>query len=775
MKEIRLILPKTETSLPEVLMHGKNRNGDEVAVNRKYFTQNGLPWFPITGEFHFSRFPSEYWKEELQKIKAGGLDTVATYVFWIHHEEMEGRFRWDGRYDLKRFITLCGEVGLKVILRIGPWDHGEVRNGGYPDWLFQKTKAPGTNDPEYFKYSRKLYAEIYNQVKTLLYKDNGPIIGIQIDNEYGHCHGLGGDEGREHMLTLKKMAMETGFDVPLYTATGWGGAVVVEGELLPVMAAYVEGAWEQHIDKVPPNINFVFTSVRDDLSVGSDLAATRFHESTYNMERYPFATCELGGGMQSCYQRRPIITADDTEAMAFVKLGSGAVMLGYYMYQGGTNPVGELSTFQESRATGFPNDLPRLSYDYQAPLGEYGQSNPSYHALRRLHLFARSQEAILTKSSCYIPQDKEIRPDDPSALRCAVRYLGDTGFLFVNTYQHNLEMEPQENLNFSVAVEGEIIAFPEISLRPGQWRMLPFNQRLGGVTLKCATMQPLTSLAHQGEEYYFYYGEPGQQIEYHFDRKTVKKVVSGDVKAEDALQMAIGQEFGDGNSILDPIILENAQGSRIHIVTLTKQQASRFNLYELNGETYAMISEMDLFVDDQQIQGVSAGKPKAAVLAFPQLLDDQKLHAYAVKEKISIFSQYQLEWTAVEPKVTIEEKGMSAEGHMQYRISAEHDFMSGCGDVFLDIDFEGDIAEITRNGELMADCFYSGLTWRIGLKRFSQLLGSGEWILDISPLYRDAYVYLDKWPEMKDGKALKLVQYSVVPEYRIFQEEQMMA
>ena len=105
---------------------------------------------------------------------------------------------------------------------------------------------------------------------------------------------------------------------------------------------------------------------------------------------------------------------------------------------------------------------------------------------------------------------------------------------------------------------------------------------------------------------------------------------------------------------------------------------------------------------------------------------------------------------------------------MQYRISADLDFMNGCSDVYLYIDFEGDVAEITRDGELMADYFYTGLTWRIGLKRFTKQLSSGEWILDISPMYKDAYVYLDKWPEMRDGKALGLVRYSVVPEYRIF-------
>jgi len=768
MKEINIKLPLVEPKEQEILMSGKNKNGEVISVNRKYFTKNGLPWFPITGEFHYSRYPSEYWKEALQKAKAGGLDTIATYVFWIHHEEIEGQFKWHGRYDLNKFICLCGEVGLNVILRIGPWDHGEIRNGGYPDWLFEKTKAPGTNDPEYLKYSKRLYTQIYNQVKSLLYKDNGPIIGIQIDNEYGHCHGLKGDEGREHMMTLKKMAVEVGFDVPFYTATGWGGAIVVEGEYLPVMAAYVEGSWEQHIDVVPPNINFVFTSVRDDLSVGSDLADNKQFAPSYDINNYPFATCELGGGMQCSYQRRPIITKEDTEAMAFTKLGSGAIMLGYYMYQGGTNPMGELTTLQESRATGFPNDLPKLTYDYQAPLSEYGLRNLSYHALRRLHLFAKDQEDILTQSTVVIPDDKKVRPDDPSSLRYAVRYFGKTGFLFVNNYQHNLKMEPKENLKFSVEVDNEVIHFPTVHLKSGEWRLLPFNQDLCGIKLKCATMQPLTSLQVGDDAYYFYYGQPNQDIEYRFDSTTFKVVLSGHMQNNEEGLAIVKQAFHKDNSILEPIVLENHSGKKIHIITLTKQQASELNKVELKGVPYIVISEADTYVDDEQIQVVSLANDEATVLAFPRLPNDQKLCEYETGLRNSLFHSYKVKWVPAEPRVYLNKIGISPEGHLQYEIKADEGFMDGCSDVFLNIDFEGDIAEITQDGELKADWFYIGLTWKIGLKRFSKDLTKGKWVLDISPLSKDAYVYLDKWPDMENGKAMRLVDYKTVPEYKLF-------
>lgn len=767
MKDINIKLPLAKARNPENYMKGQNKAGEVVSVNREHFSKNGQPWFPITGEFHFTRYPSEHWKEALQRCKAGGLDMIATYVFWIHHEEIEGQFKWNDRYDLKNFITLCGEVGLKVILRIGPWDHGEVRNGGYPDWLLEKVNAPGTNDPDYFKYSQRLYEEIFNQVKDLLFKDNGPIIGIQIDNEYGHCHGLRGEEGREHMMTLKKMAVETGFDVPFYTATGWGGAVVVEGEYLPLMAAYVEGSWEQHIDVVPPNINYVFTSVRDDISVGSDFTNNQQFSPSYDINNYPFATCELGGGMQGSYQRRPIITKEDTEAMAFVKLGSGAIMLGYYMYQGGTNPPGELTTLQETRATGSPNDLPKLTYDYQAPLGEYGQSNPSYRALRRLHLFAKDQEDILTQSTIILPNDKEIRPDDPSTLRYSIRYLGNTGFIFINNYQHNFKLESQENLNFKVEIDNEVIHFPTIHLQSGEWRLLPFNQELGGVKLKCATVQPLASLQVDGDTYYFYYGEVGHEIEYRFDSATVKEVISGNSQVNEDGLTVIKQSYNTDNTILAPIVIENQKGAKINIITLTKEQASQLNRVEINGNPYIVISEEDTYMDGEQLQVVSLGKEEVTVLTFPSLPCDQKLSGYMTDSSAGIFTAYSVKWVPAKPDVLLKKIGVTKEGHLQYELQVEEGFMEGCSDVFLNIDFEGDIAEITQDGKLKADWFYTGLTWKVGLKRFAKELSKGKWVLDISPLTEGSYIYLSKWPKMLDGKAMSVVDYKVVPEYRI--------
>src|SRR5215469_10932761 len=95
----------------------KNTNGDEISLNSRSLLLNGKPWFPVMGEFQYSRVPENEWRDELLKTKAGGVDIISTYVFWIHHEEVQGKWDWTGQRDLKKFIRTCNDVGLKVIVR----------------------------------------------------------------------------------------------------------------------------------------------------------------------------------------------------------------------------------------------------------------------------------------------------------------------------------------------------------------------------------------------------------------------------------------------------------------------------------------------------------------------------------------------------------------------------------------------------------------------------------------------------------------------------------
>ena len=93
-------------------------------------------------------------------MKAGGLEIAATYVFWIHHEEIENQYDFSGDRDLRLFVQTCKECGMKLWLRIGPWAHGEARNGGFPDWLLKKEYEPRTNDERYFSVVERWYKKI---------------------------------------------------------------------------------------------------------------------------------------------------------------------------------------------------------------------------------------------------------------------------------------------------------------------------------------------------------------------------------------------------------------------------------------------------------------------------------------------------------------------------------------------------------------------------------------------------------------------------------------
>lgn len=183
------------------------------------------------GEFHYCRYDCRKWEVELQKMKAGGVTVLSTYLLWIYHEEEESVFDFSGNWDLRQFVLLAQKVGLEVMLRIGGWAHGECRNGGFPDWLVQKGIPLRQNDPAYLRQIRKWYGEIYQQVQGLMFYEGGNIMGIQLDNEL--------TDRLDHLAELKKITREIGFRVPLYgPATE---AQIPVGEVLAVFGAYCEG------------------------------------------------------------------------------------------------------------------------------------------------------------------------------------------------------------------------------------------------------------------------------------------------------------------------------------------------------------------------------------------------------------------------------------------------------------------------------------------------------------------------------------------------------
>lgn len=648
-------------------MGGKNPKGEEINVTSRYFTRNGKPWIGVMGEFHFSRYSRENWHRELAKMKAGGITIVSTYLFWIYHEEIEGKMDFGGDNDIRAFIEECKDVGLDVVIRIGPWAHGECRNGAFPDWLLKKDYKLRDNNKEYLAVVKKWYQSIYNEVKGLFYKDGGNIIAVQIENEFV--------DNAEHLAKLKEIAVECGFIAPIYTVTGWNsasGAKIPVDEVVPVFGGYCEAPWENHMNRLSPSPHYFFNRMRNDSAIGTDLIAkTQSDGWQLPYERYPFATCELGGGIEVTHHRRPIIKPMDIYAVSLVKLGDGNNLVGYYMYHGGTNKIGELSTFNETKATGYPNDYPILSYDFQAPLSEYGEVREQYGLLNMLHMFVNDFGEEFAPMIA-VDSANSVEADDTNSLRYGMRTNGKSGFVFVNHYQRLTELADIEN----AVISAGNVEFPPIDVKGEVSFFMPFNMKMGDSVLEYATAQPLCKC----DDTYFFAEIPNIKAEYKFSK-------------------------GSANIVTVPF--ENAKYMRK--LNGTVYIGGGCNLYEENGQIHS--------VEDGEYICQKWNGSEFETLKIGQSAKQSNVEITGVenapfepkyKEELCIGGERELTW-----------KKIYVDGRYG----------------FAEIDYVGDVAQIYADGELVADDYYYGKTWRVPCK----LLYGKECYMVISEMKDDFY------------------------------------
>ncbi len=655
------------------------------------------------GEIHYSRCAADSWKDELLKMKAGGVTVVSTYTIWIHHEEIEGAWDFTRCRDVRRFVETCRECGLYLILRIGPWCHGEVRNGGFPDWLLHKDFETRTNDERYFKEVKIWYSRIYDQIAGLLLKDNGPIIGVQIENEYGHCGGMTGEEGEKHMKRLLSMAKETGFDVPLYTATGWGGAVTAG--MIPVMGGYVDAPWDPRTVELEPSGNYVITHERNDHAIGSDFGSGG--GITFDVEKFPYLTAELGGGLQPTCKRRPVPDAYDIGAETLVKLASGVNLLGYYMYHGGTNPKGRLSMLQESKETGSLNDLPELSYDFFAPIGEHGRITPVYGELKLYALFAADFGKALCRMDSHIPADNPDEPENMEGIRYSWRYTEQngltSGYLFVNNYVRHHTMAEHTAHTFSLGS----ISFT-LNLHNGDYVFLPFNMQIGDALLEKAFATPLCILHNEKPVYIFY-----------------RSAASGTSENE-ALY-----HFKDGKWPSDAEIL-----------TLTRKEAEHAYKISYKGKEYLVITYAALVEDDSRIY-LYDGDDMAFTVYPPLPVPPIELKKQPVPEVTAKLVN------TTETTKTYELTVGSWDGN----------------DCYVSIYYNGNCVRLYENGRLAADNLFCGknIPFQFSMKHFI----SHSFRLEIDALKITDDLYLEDRPLFEDGTACSLVKTVSEIEYKI--------
>jgi hypothetical protein len=782
--EIDVRVPEKAIKTGHLDLGGSNPAGDRISVNNYYLSLNDKPFIPVTGEFHFFRYPKKYWDESLKKMKAGGINVVATYVFWIVHEEKEGQFRWDGDRDLRHFIELCRQNGLYAVVRIGPFCHGEIRSGGIPDWLLGRPVTIRSNDPGYLAYVERFYDNIGQQIKGLYYKDGGPIIGIQLENEYQHSAAPWGltypgqphdwtaserdlgathqgvsvakgenpyaDLGNDHMKVLKSLAQKAGMDTPIYTATGWGYAAIVPNESIPVTSLYAYPFWTEKKDLSP---FFLYK----DMHADPDYSPVR-----YVPEDYPAFAAELGSGIMSVYTRRPVADQKSMDAMINRCLGSGANGLGYYMYHGGSTPKGEESYYADE-AYG----LPKVSYDFQAPIGEFGQLREGYHRLKLAHWFVQDFGDVLAPMTTVLPPNtRTLTQENLGELRYAARVKEDRGFLFVNNFQDDAVMPDKMGIQVKIRSQQGDLNIPEtggFDLKGGENAIFPFNFDLGGAQLNYATAQ----LMMKGEGYYVFFAPEGVRPEFSFAKAKGLKIsnLSGCAVEQNASRWMV-KCAADGPSEFQFTI-----GRTItRVLVVGKSQALNAWRVVQGGKQRLFFTEATVLQDGGQFVLHSMGKEICELLVYPKFNGETTITFTSDRltklPDADIFYALRVSWTKVEAPVQTYQIG-----ERKLVVALPGEIPQSLNDWYLTLDYTGDTAMGFLDGELRVDEFFKGKPWQIGLRRFYPAAAGKEMVFYLRPLHKNATFLPDLNPEDvpdfgEREQVLEVRGVKFVPEYQ---------
>lgn len=315
---------------------------DRFVIKDGKFLLNGESIQLICGEMHYPRIPREYWEDRIIRAKAMGLNTISAYVFWGYHEREEGKFDFTGQADIAEFVKLAKKHDMFVLLRPGPYVCAEWDYGGYPWWLMQKQDMLiRSRDPKFIALCSRYLKELGKQLAKYSINNGGNIIMVQVENEYGSY-----SNDKVYLDELRKAILDAGFNAPLMTCDGGG----------QMTAGYLEGAL--------PTING---------AVGEDIITTvdRFQKGGpyFVAEFYP-AWFDVWGKNHSRVDLKNPNTQLDW-------MLAHNVSVSLYMFHGGTN-------FEYTNGANNSNgyEPQPTSYDYDAPLGEWGNAYPKYWAFR---------------------------------------------------------------------------------------------------------------------------------------------------------------------------------------------------------------------------------------------------------------------------------------------------------------------------------------------------------------------------------------------------------
>lgn len=319
------------------------------SLGKTDFLLDGKPLQLISGEMHPARIPRPYWRHRIQMAKAMGCNTIAVYAFWNYYEQKEGVFDFrSANRDIAAFVRICQEEKMWVLFRPGPYVCGEWDFGGLPSWLL---KIPDIKircmDSRYMAAVRRYVTKLSQEIKPLLVTNGGPILMVQVENEYGSYAN-----DKTYLETLRKLWVSNGINTPFYTADGPTAFMLEAGNIEGAAIGLDSGGSEADFDQAKkrnPNV------------------------PAFSSETYPGWLTHWGERWA-----RP-----DTGALKkeIAWLLENKKSFNLYVIHGGTN-FGFTAGANAFSPTQYQPDI--TSYDYDAPISEQGLPTPKYFMLRSL-------------------------------------------------------------------------------------------------------------------------------------------------------------------------------------------------------------------------------------------------------------------------------------------------------------------------------------------------------------------------------------------------------
>ena len=320
--------------------------GGDFTAGKNTFLLNGQPFVVKAAELHYPRIPRPYWDQRIKMCKALGMNTICLYVFWNIHEQQEGKFDFTGNNDVAAFCRLAQKNGMYVIVRPGPYVCAEWEMGGLPWWLLKKKDIRLREDDPYFLARVKAFeAEVGRQLAPLTIQNGGPIIMVQVENEYG-SYGV----NKQYVSQIRDIVKASGFDKVTLFQCDWASNFENNG-----------------LDDLLWTMNF---------GTGSNIDA-QFKRLKQLRPETPLMCSEFWSGWFDKWGARHETRPAKAMVEGIDEMLSKNISFSLYMTHGGTS----FGHWAGANSPGFAPDV--TSYDYDAPINEYGHATPKFWELRK--------------------------------------------------------------------------------------------------------------------------------------------------------------------------------------------------------------------------------------------------------------------------------------------------------------------------------------------------------------------------------------------------------